>query len=277
MDPENTTTEGAPTTEGALIAEPTDQGSFVQSEGGNVAWKPFLDVLPSSLHPTVTPVLQEWDKGVNERFREIHSQYEPYKAYQPLIDNEVPLESIEYALGLMQQINENPRGIYDALVQTFSEEWGLGQEAPVADPGYTDQPFGEEGYTDPRVAQLEEGFKQLAGLILGERQQVAEQESIQQADSELDQTLNDLKSRHGDFNERVVLGLMLSGLSGDEAVAEFQSTVNSALEASRRPPAPGILSQGGVVAPSQDTRKLEGKDTRALVAQMLQQAHQTSQ
>lgn len=275
MEPELTTTEGAPPTEGALNAEPTDQGSFVQSEGGNVAWKPFLDVLPTSLHPTVTPVLQDWDKGVNERFREIHSQYEPYKAYQPLIDNEVPLESIEYALGLMQQLNESPRAIYDALLATFGEEWGLNGEAPVADLGYTDQQFGEGDSNDPRVAQLEEGFKQLAGLILGERQEADQQLQIQQADSELDTTLNDLKSRHGDFNERVVLGLMLSGLSGDEAVAEYKSDVNSALEASRRPPAPGIISQGGVVAPSQDVRKLDGKDTRALVAQFLQQANQT--
>ena len=277
MDPEITTTESAPTTEGVLSAEPTDQGSFVQSEGGNVAWQPFLDVLPTSLHPTVTPVLQQWDKGVNERFREIHSQYEPYKAYQPLIDNEVPLESIEYAPGLMEQLNQNPRGIYDALVQTFADEWGLNQGAPVADPGYTDQPFGEEGYVDPRVAQLEEGFKQLAGLIIGEREQVAQQQQLQEADTQLDQTLTDLKTRHGDFNERVVLGLMLSGMEPDEAVAEYQSSVNSALEASRRPPAPGVISQGGVVAPSQDVRKLDGKDTRALVAQMLQQANQTSQ
>jgi len=259
----------------AVIEGVVDQGAGQSNDsGGNPNWQPFLDVLPTSLHGTVTPVLQEWDKGVTQRFQQIHEEYAPYKNYEQIVKAGVDPAAIEYALGIYQQLNEDPRAIYDALQEAFADQWGL-NTPPVADPNQYQPQFGEEGYVDPRVDQLEAGFKQLAEVILSERQQIAEQNAFQEADSALDAELNGLKQQFGDFNERVVLGLMLGGLSGPQAVQEYQSTVNSALEASRRPPAPGIISQGGVVAPSQDVRKLDSKDTRALVADTLRRAQQS--
>lgn len=248
------------------LTQPTDG-----SGGGNPKWQPFLDVLPTSLHGVVTPVLQEWDRGVNQRFQELHQQYEPYKAYQQFVDNGIDPQAIDYALGIFQQLNDNPRGIYDALGTYYAEEWGLNQQQ---DQQYMDPMSEPNENVDPRIAELQDGFKQLASIILSERQQQEEQQSLQQADQELDDLLTQLKTQHGDFNERVVLGLMLAGLEPDEAIAEYQSTLTNAVEATRRPPAPGIISQGGVTAPAQqqDIRKMSGKDTRALVAQMLQQA-----
>lgn len=267
-----TTAEVMPEGNGENIVGQGESQPPIANEGnsGNPAWQPFLDVLPSSLYPTVTPILQEWDRGVQSRFQEIHQQYEPYKAYQDLIDNEVEPEAIQYALGIFEQLNDNPRAIYDALVQTFGEEWGLNQQQPdpSLNPSYESY---DDNPVDPRIAQLEEGFKQLASTILGERQQQEEQQIQAQMDYDLDQELTSLKETYGDFNERAVLGLMLSGMSGEEAVAEYMSDRNSAIEQTRRPPAPAILSQGGVQSVTQDVRKLDSKDTRALVAQMLQQ------
>lgn len=257
--------------ESGAIGQGESQPPIVnEGNSGNPAWAPFLEVLPTSLHPTVTPVLQEWDRGVQQRFQEIHSEYEPYKPYQQFIDNEVDPEAIEVAMGIFAQLDENPRAIYDALVQTFGEEWGLNQQQaadPSLDPSY--ESYGETP-KDPRIDALEQGFQQLAQTLLNERQQQEQTQLDAQQDSALDQELSALKATHGDFNETIVLGLMLSGRTGEQAVAEYLSDRNNALASAQRPPAPSILSAGGVQSVSQDVRKLDGKDTRALVAQMLQ-------
>lgn len=246
---------------------------------GNPNWQPFLDVLPSSLHTTVTPVLQQWDQGVQQRFQEINEQYAPYEAYKPFIENQVDPQAMEYAMGIFQQLNENPRAIYDALQQAYSEEWGLNQQSQGDPNGYDQTPsYGEEGYNDPRVSQLEEGFKQLASVIISEREQQSQVIQFQQEDQQLDTILTGLRGQHGDFNEQIVLGLMLSGMDPVSAVTQYKSDIQAQVEAARRPAAPGIISQGGVAAPAQqnEVRKLDGKNTRAMVAQILEQAHNSA-
>lgn len=243
------------------------------TEGGNPKWQPFLDVLPTSLHGVVTPVLQDWDRGVQERFTEIHQQYEPYKQYQALVDNQIDPQAIEYALGIFNQLNENPRAIYDALAQTFAEEWGLNKQPVAEDLSPSYESF-QENQPDPRIDQLEQGFRQLAETILGERQQIQQREQEAQQDQALETELSGLRQTYGDFNENMVLALMLSGMTGEQAVQQYKSDIAAQLEASKRPPAPSVLSQGGLVASTQDVRKLSGADTRALVAQRLAQAQQ---
>lgn len=257
--------EDNPTGQETQPVDDNNSGDDVQqpSGTGNPAWQPFLDVLPSSLHPTVTPVLQEWDKGVQTRFQEIHQQYEPYKAYQELIDNEIGMDAIIPALQLLEQLNNDPKQVWEALGQHF--QFGAEQSDPE------DLDSETEGFRDPRIDELEAGFRQLAERELARNQQSEEA----QADQELDDLLSQAHETYGDFNERIVLGLMLSGMEIDEAIQEYQANNTSILEAFKRPPAPNVMSRGSVPAPNVDTKNLSGKDRRALVAQMLQQASDT--
>ncbi len=251
--------EAGPVADGNILG-----GGGEQQGNGNPAWQPFLDVLPTSLHGTVTPVLKDWDRGVQQRFQQIHQQYEPYKAYQDLIDNEIGMDSIVPALQLLQQLNEDPRQIYDALGQHFN----YGNVEPELEDPETD------GFRDPRIDDLEAGFRQLAEIQLNNNR-ISEE---QQADSDLEDMLAQARETHGDFNERIVLGLMLSGMDIDTAIQEYQANNNSVLEASKRPPAPNVMSRGGVPnVGAVDTSKMSGKDRRGLVAGMLQRAAQSDQ
>src|SRR5678815_523547 len=79
-----------------------------ESTGGNPAWQDILNVLPDSLHSTVKPALEKWDQGVQQRFQTVHSQYEPFK---PFLDSGVDPQNINYALAILDKIENDPRSI----------------------------------------------------------------------------------------------------------------------------------------------------------------------
>lgn len=230
--------------------------------GGNPAWQSFLDVLPTQLHPTVTPVLQQWDKGVQDRFNELHSQYEPYKPYEEIIKAGVDPQNIEWALGIMQKIDEDPRSVYDALKKEFGADW-----EDVVSNAETPEP-GDEGYVDPEILQLRAVVSELA------QREVSREENAKslQQDKVLDDLMTNLHETHGDFDEGLVLALMAQDVKPEDAIARVNTLVEQAVEASKRPAAPKIMSHGGVASPPVIPANMNSKNKRELVAQMLQNA-----
>src|SRR5213592_3195837 len=80
------------------------QGS--DNQGGlNPAWTDLLNELPQELHSKVTPVLQTWDKGVQDRFNKVHSEYEPWKT---ITKSGVDPETAQFALNLLNSVNNQP-------------------------------------------------------------------------------------------------------------------------------------------------------------------------
>lgn len=230
----------------------------------NPAWQPILDVLPSSLHEIVSPTLKEWDKGVNERFREIHSQYEPYKEYQAILDAGIPMDDIATALSLMQQIQNDPKSVWDTMNDYYKFQEQIQQENPVEDEYL--------GYVDPneqKLTELENTVKQLTDLITSEREQaqLAEQEQV------LDSVLGDLKEKYGDYDEEFVLTQMAAGADPETAVQSYMSLVERIKTDSNRPQAPTVVGGGlgGVVAPL-EIKDMSAQDRRGLVADMLRAA-----
>ena len=260
--------EGSSGIDGA-VAESTDnftssQGD-AQGDGGNPAWASILEALPSSLHSTVTPQLQEWDRGVNQRFQEIHQTYAPWKEY---MDAGVDPQAVNYALQVLQQLEADPRSIYDSIGQHF----GYTQDMQQQDTGQQETGPGiEDDFSDPRVAQLEEGFRTLASVLIEERQT----QTQFQEDQQLDSIMVDLKTKNGDFDETFVLTQMLNGATPDQAIGAWNGVVESIRSGQNRPLAPNVMPAGGAVpAPVTNAKDLSDKDTRGLVAQMLQHAQQ---
>jgi hypothetical protein len=249
-------------------AAPNYQQSQQQQQPGNPAWQEFLDVLPSQLHPVVTPVLQKWDKGVQSRFEQVQSQYAPYKQF---LDNGVNPNDIEVALGIAQQINGDPRQFYNALTEYLQENGLLddqGQQdgySPEFDLG-DDTQYGEQ-QEDPRLQEFEQQQAAMANWILQQEQQRTEQ----QADQELDQELNQLQEKYGEFDMGYVLSLAVSGMPLEDAVNKYQQLVQQIQQS----PTPGsmvprVMSPGGgLPAENVDPTKMSSGDTKNLVAQML--------
>jgi hypothetical protein len=236
----------------------------------NPAWQPVLDVLPTSLHEIVAPTLKDWDRGVQERFREIHSQYEPYKAYQPIIDAGVPVENIQQALGLLQAINDDPRSVWESMgsyyefAQAAQEAQQQGAEAGLFDESYVDP-------TQQKVEQLENALQQLTQMLMGERQTAAEQQQMQAMESELES----MKSKYGEFDREFVLTQMAAGASTEDAVKSYVALVDN-IKSQANKPAPFVVGAGtGGVAVPKNPGQMSAQERRSWVAEKLKQAKES--
>lgn len=256
---------------GEIVSQGTEQvAESTGDAGGNPAWKEFLDVLPSSLHSQVTPVLQKWDQGVQERFQQVHSQYEPYK---PLIEGGYDPQTLQYSLAVLQELENNPRAIYDAL----AEQNGWAVEQGQTESEDDSEEYDPENVVDPRLTRAEQLSEAVAEYVMNQHQQQQEQ----QEDAALDQHINALKEQHqlaeDPLVDRFVIGLMLGGMSAEDA---FSAYVETQTQIATRPragdSAPVVMGSGGGVPSAQITSdQLKNPQSRkALVAQMLAQAAQ---
>lgn len=238
------------------------QGGQPQGTGDNPAWADLLNILPTQLHGVVKPQLQKWDQGVQQKFQQVHSEYEPWKG---LIDAGLSPDDVQYAVSIMNVINEDPQKLYD----TLGEYLGISNGANSEQGGADDSEGSDDEYTDPRIQELEQGYQNLAQIALAQHQEREEAE----ADAELDNYLGQLKEQYGEYDEQYVLALMASGADGEQAVQQFQQLVEQAKVQQNRPPAPTIMGPGGGL-PSQQINpsELNGKGRRELVANMLKGA-----
>jgi hypothetical protein len=246
-----------------------DQNDSGQSGTGiNPAWNDVLSIVPEQLQPQITPHLQKWDQNYQESLNKVHSQYEGWK---PFIDGGVEPSDVDFALGLLNAISTNPQEVQAALNEWLeSEEGGEGQE-------YEDEQgqFNSAEQTDPyditqhpAYQEMEQAVQTMAQILLGQR----EEEQQAQADEELDQELKTLEETYGEFDVRYVLGLAMNdeSLSLEDAVKEYVSLQEGILSGKRKP-GPPVLGSGGS-SPNSDLNpaKMSSTDTKALVAQMLQ-------
>jgi len=276
--------------EPAAVNTPADSGQAPEtppSGGDNPNWSTILDVLPTSLHEIVKPVLKTWDQGIDGRFQEIHQQYDPYK---PFVEQKVDPNELAQAYALLQAINENPKQIWDQMAQYYgyTGEGGQGNSGGTApQPVPTVPPTTQEGQYDfgspeantawqqmsEQVRQQQELLLTMGNAFLSEKQQ-AEQAQVDQV---LNTQLAEAKTKHGDFDEAYVLSLVAQGLDVDKAVESFKAAVASALEASKRPPAPTVMGGAGGPMPTNavDPAKMNDKETKDLVIAMLQAGKQS--
>lgn len=234
-------------------------------QSGNPAWQEFLNVVPEEFHPQVTPVLEKWDKGVQDRFTTVQQQYEPYKAWEPFVKQGVNPEEADFALRLLNGLNENPQMVYNAIKDFYNldgSDNSQGQEGPLTD---------EVNPLDPRISQLERQNEIMAQHLLNN----AKQAELAQAEAELDHELSEARKKHGDFDEKFVLAYMQNGYPADEAAKAYMDW--QASERAKFGAKPLIMGSGGGAPQfNTDVRKLDDKQTKNLVVQMLQ-AHAAEQ
>jgi len=227
---------------------------------GNPAWNEFLSVVPQELHPKVTPILESWDKGVNDRFAKVHSEYKPW---DNVIKSGYDPEATQFALGVLQALNDDPEQVYKALGEHYGFT-GQGQADQKEDVNGEPDPY------EPRFKELKEQNETLASYLM----QKHEQEQIALAEAQLDKELSEMKGKYGDFDEDYVLALLANDdeISTEDAVKAFITKRDQIISSHR--PKPLIMGSGGSL-PGQgvDPRKLDDKGTKSLIVQMLQ-AHQ---
>lgn len=241
------------------------------SPGPNPAWNDVLGVIPEQFHSVITPHFQKWDQAAQsqiEKANQAASQYEPYKAF---IEHGIDATELENGLRLMYEVNNNPQAVWNALGQAYSLANDPGKAAENDDDEESPEGNVQQILQDnPKLAELQQGIELVSQIVLNEQTEKANAK----ADAELEAELAALKKTHGEYDENYVMGLMLNGTSAEDAVQSFVDLRNNLLQNNPRPFAPHVMgsSGGGSGIPSQaiDPTKLSGKDTRNLVAQMLQ-------
>lgn len=243
------------------------------SSGGNPAWSTLLDKLPAGLHGLVRPELETWDRNVQQKLQQVHSQYEPYK---PFIDSRVDPRELDSAYQIFNLINSDPRAFYDQMANFYGWTDEQGQEQQSQDEEDAYDLSGDED--DPRLSKLEQAQQQLQQTIEQQMQAQAQAE----ADSQLDQTMTSLKQKFGEFDEGFVLtkAMQYMNTTGrepnlEQIVQEYQQFVDGVRQQPRAGAnAPRVLpTSGGVPSSNVDPTSLSPKDRRALMAEMLQKAN----
>lgn len=270
--PAEPVTQGLGTEATSPAAEPTTTGT----EEVQPIYAEQLAALPESVRPLVEPQFKAWDTQVNERFQKLHSQYEPWKevfeSYEPQVVNE--------ALQLAAMLEQDPKGVMEALAAQFGEQ---GQQPPVVtpanvgiEPNVTDEE--EDPYAE-RFGKLESALEQIAGVLVNQ-QNLTVQQQQQQA---LDGILTDITEKNPNIDQKYILNRLVLGDTPDEAVNNFNSTIEAAITARGFVPgatttAPTVVSgSGGTPSLSDGGKKiseLTNRETEDYVAKLLEQAAQ---
>lgn len=261
---------------GGENASVADSGS--QDQGGsslNPAWNDLMGIIPSQLHSQVTPHLSQWDKNYQDGINKVHSQYE---AYKPYLENEIGPEQINYGLQLMYALEQNPRGVLEALAEANGVSIQEAAEALEEQQGQGEtDPNEPEWLNHPKFQELNQMVETMAQLMVQQNQTVEDQ----QEDEALAQELDALHEEHGDFDEDWVLTKVMTAMQrGQEmsiadAVQAYHEHEQSILQNARKP-GPKVLSANGNAPDNQISKEdLAKEGTRKnLVIQMLQGAQQ---
>lgn len=264
---------------------------------GNPAWKPFLDVLPESLHNIVLPVLQDWDKGVQQKFQDIRNEYSELEAYKKFVDANIDPEYMEQAVILADQLQKEPAKI----VGQINEAWNLGYVTPedaaklgqsTDSSGDGDLDFDSDNdiFKDPRVKAMKDALDNLQSTYQTDKEREEEEAAIK----EFEESLDELERSYTDpnreggplpFNRMFVTALISQGVDAEAAVKQYHevlafnsnsssedTSTNNNGDKSNNPPAvmggagtTGSGSADGTV----DVGSLSRSDLNATVQQLL--------
>lgn len=247
----------------------TGQNGNGMAQGNyNPVFNEVLGQIPQDLHDKVVPVLQKWDQNANTKYQTVQQQYEPWKS---VIGSGVTPDIAQAGLNLINMLETNPQALYDALrnYYKFDEQQQNNQGAPSQGQGTTEQQ--NQIIEDPRFAQMEQGYSTLAQHVL----QMQQEKVNAQADAALEEEFAAAKSKHGEFDIEWVTAKCIANpnLTVDQGAQMYKQWYQQ--QAAKFGARPLIMGGGGSGVPQEnvDVRKLDGKQTRSLVAQMLDQAN----
>jgi len=258
------------------VGETTEQQTSGDS-GGNPAWDSLRSKLdPVSFH-SIEEDLKSFDKNAESRISSLNQQLKQY--------NELgsPEQLQNYAM-IASRLDTEPEVIYNALGEFLKQNGRLpNTEQELQDAVDEEEATNEsESPVDPRLAQLEQQQQQMQEFLAQQEQMRIQQE----ADSALEQEINELKQAHPEFSEddvrevlmRAAFQLQSSGKTtklSDVAQEYVDKTVNR-IRAVPRPgdSAPRLLPTSGGMPGGQQAKplgQLSRSDVQSLIASSIEQ------
>jgi hypothetical protein len=259
------------------VGETTEQQA-PEETGGNPAWDSLRSKLdPVSFH-SIQEELKNFDKNAESRISSLNQQLKQY--------NELGSpEQLQNYAAIAQRLDTEPEVIYNALGEFLKQNGRLPETAQeMQDAVDEEEATSETGEApvDPRLAQLEYQQQQMQEFLAQQEQMRIQQE----ADTVLEQEINELKSAHPEFSEddvrevlmRAAFQLQSSGKAAklsDVAQEYVDKTVNR-IRAVPRPgdSAPRLLPTSGGMPGGQQAKplgQLSRDDVQNLIASSIQQ------
>lgn len=247
----------------------------------NPAWQELYQVLPDNLHVLAKPVLDKWEQETQGKFQRISEAQKAYEPYKEFVDQGIPADQLSQAYEVMNLINTDPQGFL-AQMQAFyggdnSQQQQPQQQQQKTDPDsnadYASQ-FDEAPFNlaeTPEYKQLKQQQDVIAGFLAAE----VEKKEQEAADAFVENQLNELKEKYGEYDEQYVVGLAVNGIPLEEGVKRYQALVNSI----RNTPAaqdslPSIMSPGGGTPSEQiNPAEMSAEQRKAFVMNALAQAN----
>lgn len=237
------------------MGQPTPPGDNVPLyEGLGPEWNDIVGALPEDKRAELAP-----------RLKERLDVYEPLKQWEDFHNKGITPEQADTALNLYKIIDSNPREVYE----TIGKHLGL----TAAQAEQVVEELEDADQNDPRIAKLQQQVDTLAQIALTQNQQTQQQRLAEEQDAKLDAEISAIKKKYGDDvpEDEIIMRMLHKDMTAEQAYQEYNSRVT---DIRSRRPSPMILSGGGNVPPRRiDPIKLDNKDTKSLVAQMLDHAN----
>jgi len=239
------------------MGQPTPPGDNVPLyDGLDASWNDIVGAFPEDKRAELAPLLKSRIDA-----------YEPLKAYEDFHKSGVDPETIGTALSIYSVIENNPKQVYDSLGQHL----GLTPKEVKEAVETMEENIDED---DPRISTLQKQVETLTQIALAQREQTSAQKLQQEQEAALEKEFNSLKQKYGDDfdEEEIVMRMIHKNLTAEQAYQEYAGKVS---ELRKRRPAPMLMGNTGAIpAKAIDPTKLDTKDTKSLVAQMIQHANQ---
>lgn len=250
-----------------------------QGQGSDSLAENFLSAIPEEHKEIVGKYVKEWDAGVTRKFQEIHGTYAPYKELGDI-------DSLNQAITIAKMLDEDPEHIYNALAEMLGKNVQSTPQGGGGSVGSQIIPNGSQQQVPPelnafltpvqeQMAQQQKMLEQMAQILV----QSNNQSRDAQEDAALENYLAELKTRHGEFDEESVLLKIMNGTDADQAVEQWKAGV---LEAAKTlgyttyqgPNPPPALSGGSIPDNGTSVVDMDRKQTRSLVADIMNLANQ---
>lgn len=195
-------------------------------------FKPEYNI-PEPIQKVMRPALEDYSRGVNKKFQDIHNQYASYKAYEPFVQQNVPLEELQAAHQVFNMMRQDPEAVFKELASMVGYELTEEEAEEIAEELADEM----ESPLQQQLAQQQQQIAQLQEFIQQREYQTQESAVAQQLESEIQADLRSVSERYNQgkpLPQKVVqelagrvltkqnMGVKTTFLAEMEALAESQ-------------------------------------------------------
>ncbi len=235
------------------MGQPTPPGDMPLFEGLGTEWNEIVGAFPEDKRAELAPKLKARIDA-----------YEPLKQWEDFQKSGITAEQASNALNLYSTIENNPKQVYE----TLGKYLGVTKEEVKEVVEATQQEINE----DPRLKAIQQQVDTLSQIMLAQRQQSDSEQQAAEAEAALEKEMNALKKKYSDVDEEeIIMRMIHNNVTAEQAYQDYSAKIAQIRE---RRPAPSLLGSGGTIPRRDiDPAKLDSKDTKNLVAQMLEHAN----